>query len=97
MVLQVVVPALPSSEVLPSTLPTLATTVLRARWAMRLRTGTSGLVLRTLHRLPTTCTSVAAVSVRRVTAFVAPVAPYAAPRSRVDRTLQEKNIFRVGI
>ena len=79
MVLRVIVLDLPSCVAVPSTLPTLATTVLRARWAMRLRAGTSGLVLWTIPRLPTTCTSVAALSVRRTTAVVATVAPYAAP------------------
>ena len=96
MVLRIALLDLPGYVLLLSTLPTLATTILRARCTVRLRTGTSGLVLCTIHRLPTTCTSVAAVSVRRTSAFVATVAPYAAPRSRVDSTLQEKNVFRVG-
>ena len=88
MVLRIALLDLPGYVLLLSTLPTLATTILRARCTVRLRTGTSGLVLCTIHRLPTTCTSVAAVSVRRTSAFVATVAPYAAPRSRVDSTLQ---------
>ncbi len=84
----------PSSYVLvPSTLPTLATTVLRARCTVRLRTGTSGLVLCTIRRVPTAWASVAAVSVRRATAIVATVAPYAAPRSRVDSSF---NFLRTG-
>ena len=63
---------------------------------MRLRTGPSGRVLRTPRRVPTACTSIAAMSIRRATTIVVAVALYAAPRSRVDSTLQEKNVFRVG-
>ena len=59
---------------------------------MRLRTGASGRVLRTPRRLPTACTSLAAMSIRRTTTLVAPVAPYAAPRSRVDST----QFFQMG-
>ncbi len=79
---------LPGYVLLLSTLPTLATTILRARCTMRLRTGSTGLVQCTFRRMPTTCTSVAALSIRRSTALVASVAPYAAPRSRVDSTMR---------
>ncbi len=91
MVLEITKLDLPSCVAVPSALPTLATTILRARCALRLRSGTSGLVLRSVHRLPTTCTSIAAVSIRRASAFVAAVAPYAAPRSRVDSTLRQNS------
>ncbi len=85
MVLRMILLDLLSCVLLPSTLPTLAITItIRARCTLRLRTGTSGLVLRAIRRLPTTCTSVAALSIRRISAFVATVVPYAAPRSRVD-------------
>ena len=89
MVLQVVVPALPSSEVLPSTLPTLATTVLRARCTMLLHGGSSGRVRRTLRRTPTGYTSIAAMLLRRATAVVAAVTPYAAPRSRMNSNAKQ--------
>ena len=89
MVLRIVLLVLPSYVVLPSALPTLATTVtLRGLWTLRLRMGTSGHVRRTPQRVPTACTSLAALLIRRIAAFVVTVAPYAAPRSRVDSTLQ---------
>ena len=84
MVLRIVLLVLPSYVVLPSTLPTLATTILRARCSLRPRVVTTGLVQCTFRQMPTTCTSIAAVSIRRAPAFVATVSPYAAPRSRVD-------------
>ena len=87
MVLQVTKLKLRKSKVVPSTLLTLATTItLRGLWTLRLRVGASGTVRRTPRRMPTTCTSVAALLIRRITAVVVTVAPYAAPRSRVDRS-----------
>ncbi len=55
---------------------------------MRLRTETFGRVLRPPQRVPTSWTSVAALSIRRTASLVAAVAPYAALRSRVDSTPQ---------
>ena len=86
MVLEAILLVLPSYVVLPSTLPTLATTILRGLCTMRLRAGASGRVRRAPQRMPTTCTSIAAMLIRSTTTFVASVAPYAAPRSRVDRS-----------
>ena len=94
MVLRMILLDLLSCVLLPSTLPTLAITItIRARCTLRLRTGTSGFVLRTIRRMPTSCTSVAALSIRSTTAFVATVDPYAAPRSRVDSSF---NFLRTG-
>ena len=88
MVLRVVVLVLPSSGVLHSTLPTLATTItLRGLWSMRLRMSTSGRIRRTSLRVPTTCSFIAAVLIRRIAAVVVTVAPYVAPRSGVDSRL----------
>ncbi len=72
---------------LPSTLPTLATTLLRARCTVRLRTGASGHVRRTPLRMLTTWASLSALSIRRTSTLAAAVTPYAAPRSRIDSTL----------
>ncbi len=51
---------------------------------MRPRADSFGLVLRTIRRVPTTCSSIVTVFSPRSTATVASVTPYAAPRSRVD-------------
>ncbi len=55
---------------------------------MRLRAGASGHVRRTPLRMPTAWSSIAAASIRSTASLVAPVAPYAAPRSRVGGNLQ---------
>ncbi len=53
-----------------------------------------GRARRAIRDIPTTYSSVAAVSIRRATTFAAAVTPYAAPRSRVDSTTQ---ILRLAI
>ena len=91
MVLRVIVLDLPSCVAVPSALPTLATTILRARCTMLLHGGSSGRVRRTLRRTPTGYTSIAAMLLRRATAVVAAVTPYAAPRSRMNSNAKQSS------
>ena len=62
---------------------------------MRLRGDTSGLVQRTIRRMPTAWASIAALSIRRTWAIVVTVAPYAAPRSRIDSNAEQYYPSRV--
>ena len=90
MVLEITKLDLPSCVAVPSTLPTLAgTAILRARCTMLLHGGSSGRVRRTLRRTPTGYTSIAAMLLRRATAVVAAVTPYAAPRSRMNSNAKQ--------
>ena len=88
MVLEAILLVLPSYVVLPSTLPSMATIATRVHWVVPPRKVTTGHAQCALRRIHTVWASIVIMSIHRSAPVVVTVSPYAAPRSRVDSTLQ---------